>query len=224
MTDKTNGDGRGGTRVGLIDDERLVRAGLRCLLELLPAVVVVGEAETVDEALALAEAQAPDILLLNTGIAADAGVHLIERLRCDHPRIALLAARGARPGAEVRQLFERGVAGVLGCASAPEELGLALDTLARGQLYVSPDIAGRMVSKFTRRNGGTESREPRFTNRQRQILRCLGRGLTNKEIAVDLGISVKTVETHRSRVMRTLGFRRGHQLLQFAIRHFDADR
>lgn len=211
-------------RVALLDPARLMRAGLRSLLEALTDVEVVGEADDAASGLQVMEQQAPEVLIVDLDLVSADQFALVRELHTHHPECHVLGITGRVFGDTIKTVLEAGLIGLLSRTSAPEELPLALDMISRGEVYMSPCVSGVMISRMRRRRDRfpqTEKhRQVVFTNRQRQILRRLGQGLTNKQIAEDLGISVKTVETHRARAMKALGLHRGHQLLQFAIRNF----
>jgi len=204
-------------RVLLADDHTLVRAGIRRLLESFADIEVVAEARSGRETLDLALAHRPDIALLDLSMPEGNGLETTARLRELLPTVAVVIMSMHADLAHVREALDRGARGFVVKDGAVAELELALRAAIAGQTFLSPEVSGRMVHSLmrTQRPDGLEALSPR----QREILVRIGRGESTKEIAAALGISVKTVETHRTRMMETLGCRRAGELLRLAIRH-----
>lgn len=205
-------------RVLLADDHTLVRAGIRRLLESFGDFEVVAEARSGRETLELAHLHRPDVALLDLSMPDGNGLETTARLREQLPTVAIVIMSMHADLAHVREALDRGARGFVVKDGAVAELELALRAAAMGQTFLSPEISGRMVDSLIRggqRQEGVQALSPR----QREILSRIGRGESTKEIASALGISVKTVETHRTRMMETLGCRRAAELLRFAIRH-----
>lgn len=204
-------------RVLLADDHTLVRAGIRRLLESFGDIEVVAEARSGRETLELAHLHRPDVALLDLSMPEGNGLETTARLRDQLPTIAVVIMSMHADLAHVREALDRGARGFVVKDGAVAELELALRAAIAGQTFLSPEVSGRMVSSLMRgqRAEGVEALSPR----QREILARIGRGESTKEIAATLGISVKTVETHRTRMMETLGCRRAAELLRLAIRH-----
>jgi len=203
-------------RVLIVDDHTLVRAGIRRLLEALPDVEVVAEASDADQALASAEQHRPDLVLLDLSLPGRSGFEVISELRQKFPQMLVVIMSMHDDTSHVREALDRGAIGFLVKEAAPVELELALRAAASGQTFLSPKVSVRLLAPVLRQQGasGVEG----LTPRQREILRALGRGKSSKEIASDLGISVKTIETHRARMMETLGCRRASELLRIAVK------
>jgi len=203
-------------RVLLADDHTLVRAGVRRLLESFTGVEVVGEARDGLEVLALAESLKPDAVLLDLQLPGMSGVDVTKTLKRLHPEISVVIISMHAEMSYVRQALDAGACGFVVKDAAPGELQLALICAQEGRTFLSPQIASSMVNTMLKRDhGGVDSLSPR----QREILKRLGRGQSSKEMAADLGISVKTVETHRARMMEVLGVKRATELLRYAVRH-----
>jgi DNA-binding NarL/FixJ family response regulator len=159
----------------------------------------------------------PDIVLLDLSLAGQSGLDAIAPLRKLLPQVRIVIMSMHDDQAHVRDAMERGCSGFIVKDAAPVELELALRAAAAGQVFLSPQVSAMFApaSPKPRPTTGIAALPPR----QREILRELGRGLSSKEIAAALGISVKTVETHRARMMETLGCRRANELLLLAARH-----
>lgn len=202
-------------RVLVVDDHTLVRAGIRRLLESFSGVEVVGEGSSAEDALALAALRQPDLILLDLSMPGRSGLDVLGDLRLRHPGVAVVIMSMHDDANRVREALDRGAAGFVVKEAAVAELEVALRAALAGQTYLSPQIASQMVGSLLgrERRTGVAALSPR----QRDILGRIGRGQTTKQIAADLELSVKTVETHRARMMETLGVRRANDLLRFAV-------
>ncbi|WP_024890298.1 response regulator [Luteimonas huabeiensis] len=204
-------------RVLIVDDHTLVRAGLSRLLQGFEGVDVCGEASRADEALDLSLIHRPDLVLMDLSLPGRSGLEAMTAILAELPATRVLMMSMYDDAQHVRGALERGAAGFIVKDAAPLELELALRTAAAGQTFLSPRLSSRMMAPMLGREKpvGIDALSPR----QRQILGMIGGGLSNKEIAAELGISVKTVETHRARMMEALGCRRATDLLLLAARH-----
>jgi DNA-binding NarL/FixJ family response regulator len=204
-------------RVLLADDHALVRAGLRKLLESLSGVEVVAEAGDGREALALVASKNPDLVLLDITMPGLNGLEAAERIGREHPgtRVILLSMHASEE--HVLRALRAGAAGYLPKDAPLGELELAINAVRKGETYLSPAVS-RHVSDYVRRTGAeTEPRES-LTPRQREILQLIAEGQSTKRIAGTLGVSVKTVETHRSQLMEKLDIHDVAGLVRYAIR------
>ena len=195
-------------RILLADEHALVRAGIRRVLEDLPGVSVVGEAEDGERAAQLAQRERPDIVIADTGMPRMSGLALSAWLKHNVPqvRVIMLSMHSARE--YVAEAFASGARGYLLKRSAAEELGIAIRAIEAGDVYLSPDISRHVV----------DAASPRITPRQRQVLKLVARGQTTREIAAQLGLSPRTVDTHRADLMSRLGVRDAIGLLREATR------
>lgn len=205
-------------RVGLAEDHALVRAGIRSLLEKLPGIEVVGEASDGREALEMLRAQAPDILLLDVSMPGMNGLEAAARASRQSPatRVILLSIHANEE--YVQQALLAGAAGYLLKDAGTAELELALRAVARGETYLSPAVSRPVIEDYVRRVGSGASPLDALTPRQREILQMIAEGLTTKEIAKTLDLGVKTVETHRSDLMRRLDIHEVAGLVRYAVR------
>jgi DNA-binding NarL/FixJ family response regulator len=204
-------------RVLIVDDHTLVRAGIGRLLQALPDVDVVAEACNAQQALDMAAIHRPDVILLDLSLPDRSGLELLPLLRDSLPQTRVVMMSMHNDPTQVRVALDRGCAGFVVKEAAPMELELALRAAASGQVFLSPQVSSKMLAPMLnpQRPTGIAALSPR----QREILRQLGGGMSSKEIAAQLGISVKTVETHRARMMESLGCRRANDLLLLAARH-----
>lgn len=201
-------------RILLADGHLLERTALRRLLEALPGMEVVGEAGDGTEALALARARRPEVVILDRAVVGPDGVDATIALRRDLPGVPILAVSDQTDAAHVRQALDAGARGFMVKDGAAAELALALQAVVAGHVFLSPRVS-RAVLSGARPPGGFRALSPRQT----EILRALAQGHTTKEIAARLSLSVKTVETHRARMMEALGLRNANQLVRYAVQH-----
>ncbi len=204
-------------RVLIVDDHTLVRAGLCRLLQTFGGVLVTGEASNAEQALELAVQQHPDVVLMDLSLPGRSGLEALSDIRRKVPQARVVMMSMHDDTAHVRDALDRGAVGFVVKDAAPQELEIALRAAHSGQVFLSPQISARMLAPMLGRERPTGIAA--LSPRQRQILRQLGNGQTTKEIAAELGISVKTVETHRARMMEALGCRRANDLLLLAVRH-----
>lgn len=204
-------------RILIADDHTLVRAGLRRVLESFDQVTVVAEAASGREALELADAHQPDVALLDLSMPDGNGLETTQELKKRYPAMAVVLISMHTDLAHVREALARGANAYVVKDGAVAELELALRAATAGQTFLSPQISGRMVNDLLL--GQSRDGITALSPRQRDILLRLGRGETSKEIASSLDISVKTVETHRKRMMETLGCRRASELLRLAMKY-----
>jgi len=204
-------------RVLLADDHALVRAGMRSLLRDIEGVEVVGEAADGGQALALAERKRPDVVLLDIAMKGMNGLEAAARFRELHPGIKVIILSMHASEEYVLQALRAGAAAYLIKDSATAELELALRSVMRGETYLSPAISRQVVEGYVQRVGAGAGEDP-LTPRQREVLKRIAEGRSTKEIAFDLGLSVKTVETHRAQIMERVGIRDVAGLVRYAMR------
>ena len=206
-------------RVLLADDHTLVRAGIRALLEAQAGVEVVAESGDGRETLELIVKHAPDIALLDIGMPGLNGLEVARRAAKDSPRTRIIMLSMYADRTYLRQALATGVSGYLLKGAAVAELPLALQSVMRGETYLTPKISQDVVQGFLRES---QDEEPGplegLTKRQREILQLIAEGRSTKEIAQILDVSAKTVETHRMRMMDRLGIHDVPGLVRFAIR------
>jgi len=204
-------------RVLLVDDHALVRAGIRSLLRDIEGIEVVGEAADGAEALAIAVRERPDAVLLDIAMKGMSGLETAARFRELHPGVKVLILSMHASEEYVLQALRAGVVGYLIKDSATAELELALRSVVRGETYLSPAISRQVVEGYVQRVGAGAGDDP-LTPRQREVLKRVAEGRSTKEIAFDLGLSVKTIETHRAQIMERLGIRDVAGLVRYAMR------
>ena len=205
-------------RVLLADDHTLVLAGIRGLLTRLAGVEVVGEAADGHDTLRLAETLRPDIVLLDIGMPGLNGLEVAQRLNKFDPAIRVIILSMHVTEEYVLRALRAGAAGYLLKDSAVAELEVAIRSVARGETYLSPPVSKRVVDDYVSRTGGISDPLAALTPRQREILQLVAEGHTSKDIAQRLGLSYRTVETHRNQLMKRLGVADLAGLVRFAVR------
>jgi DNA-binding NarL/FixJ family response regulator len=203
-------------RLLLVDDHALVRAGIRSLLEKMPEVEVVAEAGDGRTALELAREHRPDVVLMDLAMSELNGLEATARLKKELPETKVVILSMHTNEEYVVQALRAGAAGYLVKDAAAVELQVGLRTVARGERYLSPSISPEAIAAYEARaaNGPTAH----LTPRQREILQLIAEGKNTKEIAYTLGVSVKTVETHRALLMVRLKIFDVPGLVRYAMR------
>jgi DNA-binding NarL/FixJ family response regulator len=198
----------------LVDDHAMVRKGLRALIESMEGWLVCAEAGDGHEALAIAVAAAPDIIVIDLSMPKLGGLDASIELRKLIPEVEILVLTMHESDHLVDQAMKAGAIGYLRKGDSEERLMEALATVARHQPYSYLSSAGR---QYERPPGETDDR--RLTPRERQIVKLVAEGNTNHAIAEQLGVSIKTVETHRLAAMRKIGARSSADLTMYAARN-----
>lgn len=207
-------------QVLLVDDHTLVRAGLRKLLESIPNVEVVGECSDGLELLAMAQTQtqAPQLVLMDIAMPGLNGLETTARLVKQWPGIRVLILSMHQNKEYVRHALRHGAMAYLLKDAAPLELELALRTVLAGGTYLSPAVSKGVLSDYVQRLRSEDLDADALTPRQREVLQLIAEGSSSKEIARRLELSVKTVETHRSQLMKQLGIHEVTGLVRYAMR------
>jgi DNA-binding NarL/FixJ family response regulator len=203
-------------RVILVDDHAVVRQGVERLLESGADMVVVGQAADAEEALSVAAAVEADVCVLDLGIPGG-GPDLVTELRELRPRLRILVFTMQRPEQVALKVLALGAAGFLGKSCAPDEIPLAVRAVAAGRRYVSEAVAAILVDRVA--GGGTDEPHLRLSPREFEVFQRLARGEGPSEIAVALGVSVKSVSTYRTRVLSKMGVERNADLTRYALEH-----
>ncbi|MCB1933245.1 MAG: response regulator transcription factor [Candidatus Accumulibacter sp.] len=208
----------GSIRVVLADDHCLVRAGIRSLLAAFAGVEVVGEADDGVEAIARVGESLPDVLLIDIAMKGMNGLQATAEIRRLHPAVRVVMLSMHADAEYVVQALKAGAAGYLIKDAAPVELDLALHAVMRGEIWLSPSVSRQVVDGYVARLQGDAPASDALTPRQREILCRIAEGKGAKEIAFALGISAKTVESHRAQLMERLGIHDVAGLTRYAIR------
>ena len=205
-------------RVVLVDDHHLFRSGVRA--ELGDAVEIVGEAASVAEAVPLIRDLDPDVVLLDVHLPDGGGHAVIAQIAPERPGVRFLALSVSDAAEDVIDVIRAGARGYVTKTISGEELAAAIEQVANGDAVFSPRLAGFVLDAFRagdRVGGDTEINE--LTPREREVLQLIARGYMYKEIAARLHLSVKTVESHVSNVLRKLQLSTRHELARWATEH-----
>jgi DNA-binding NarL/FixJ family response regulator len=209
-------------RVLLADDHTLVRAGIRALLGALPDVTEVFEAGDGRAALASVLHEKPDVALLDIAMPGLNGLDVLARVAKESPKTRVIILSMHSSPSYVSLALRSGAVGYLLKEAAAEELAIALRAVSRGETYLSPAISKLVVTGFLERgspepDAGAATADG-LTPRQREILQLVAEGKSTKEVATLLGLSAKTVETHRGQIMERLNIHDIAGLVRYAIR------
>jgi len=205
-------------RVLLADDHTLVRAGLRKLLESIVGMEVVGECGDGLELLALAETLQPDLVLMDIAMPGLNGLEATARVLKQWPQTRVLILSMHQNEEYVRQALRHGAVAYLLKDAAPMELELAIQAVLQGGTYLSPAVSKGVLSDYVQRLRGEDPGADVLTPRQREVLQLIAEGHSSKEVARRLDLSVKTVETHRSLLMKQLDIHEVTGLVRYAMR------
>ena len=207
----------GVTRVLLADDHNLVRAGVRKILEAHRGFRVVGEVANGREALAALEKEPADVLVLDLTMPDLDGFEVLARARDLRPKLRILVLTMHANAEYVSRAVREGADGYLLKDSAVQDLVAAIEAVMAGRAYYSPPVQ-RELGRLVREGAAFAHPLDSLSEREREVLRLVARGLATKEIAAELEISPRTVDTHRANLMRKLGLRSVALLTQFALR------
>ena len=205
----------------LVDDHSLIRAGVRALVLDIPGYAVIGEANDGSQLLEMVEQLNPDIVLLDISMKETGGLEALQRLKRVRPQSKVLILSMHTDPALIMQALESGAHGYLLKDTTATELEHALEALRNNERYLSPAIAHTVINQALTRNQKQAletSDSHNLTARQLEILRLIVRGKSTREIANGLGLSIKTVETHRSQIMKRLQIYDVAGLVLFAVR------
>ncbi|WP_420642927.1 response regulator [Candidatus Leptofilum sp.] len=208
-------------KVLLADDHAVVRSGLRMLLDAQPDIEIVSEAESGAEALAQVQQCQPDIILMDIQMPDMNGIEATRQIKALEGDTAVLALTMHEDDQYFFEMLQAGASGYLPKRAAPDELVQAIRTVSRGDVFLYPSLATRLVQSYLSGGSGGDSITlvSDLTPREQEVLVLIAEGLTNPEIAEKLVISVKTVDRHRENIMRKLNLHSRIELVKYALRH-----
>jgi DNA-binding NarL/FixJ family response regulator len=208
-------------RILIVDDHPIVRQGLRRVMENETDLMVCGEAESVRDArLAIRELN-PDAMIADISLKQGDGIELVRDVRAHHPQLPILVLSMHDEAIYAERLLSAGSNGYIMKQAASEQFLAALRRVLDGGIYVSEAVGNNMIQRFAA-GGAYISSNPidRLSNRELQILHMIGKGMSTREAALSLNLSIKTVESHRQRIKRKLNLSTGTQLIQYAVNWF----
>lgn len=204
------------TTVLLADDHAVVRQGFRMILSAEPDFEVIGEAANGRDAVTMAERLQPEVILMDVSMPELNGIEATRRILAIAPRTRILALSMHRDAVYVREILRAGASGYLLKEAGDHDLLTAIRAVAQGQGYLSPAVSDAVLSDYRRH---VTDPIDLLTSREREVLQLIAEGMTNKEIALALDLSIYTVESHRGRIMDKLNLHSAGELVRFAFRN-----
>lgn len=207
-------------RILIADDHNIVREGVRMILTSQEDFEVVGEASTGREALEQARSLQPDVVVMDISMPDMTGIQATEKIRKELPSVQVLGLTMHEEDSYVFELLRVGAAGYVLKRAAAEDLVSGVRAAHRGEAFLYPSVAKRVVEDFLQRATAQEKEQALdgLTEREREVLTLIAEGLTNQEIASRLFISIKTVQTHRAHILEKLNLHDRTELVRYAIR------
>lgn len=216
---------RGAVRVVVVDDHPVFRKGLVEVIDDEPDITVCGEAGTPQAALTIVAAEQPDVAVVDLSLGDKSGLDLVSVLSRQHPNVRLLVLSGHDERVHAERALKAGALGYIMKDKAANELLAAVRQVSAGKSFVSPQMAERILSTLgASRRQKVRSPLDRLSDRERHVLTLMGQGVTTREIAEKMGLSVKTVESHYAHIKEKLGVRNGRELMRVAVTWVESDR
>ena len=205
------------TRILIVDDHPLVRTGLAQLIGDCPDLEVCGEAGDMAEALRQIDALDPDLAIIDLSLAGGSGLDLIEHIKARGRDILMLVASMHDETLYAERVLAAGARGYINKQEAQERIVHAIRHVLGGKVYLSEKMTERLISGMVDSAGEKRNIES-LSNRELQVFEMIGRGIATGQIAYQLNLSVKTIETHQAHIKKKLGLETAHELTQRAIR------
>ena len=208
-------------RILLAEDHRIVRDGLRMLLQSEPDLVVVAEAENGREAVARAKETHPDVAVLDISMPEMSGLEATRLIKAESPQTQILILTMHESDEYFFRALEAGASGYVLKKAATQDLIDAARAVARGEAFLYPSVAKKLIGDYVRRaeSGTEQSGYATLSEREREVLLLLAQGVSNQEIADRLAITSSTLQTHRAHVLEKLGLRTTADLIKYAVQH-----
>jgi DNA-binding NarL/FixJ family response regulator len=205
-------------KVVLVDDHMVLREGLKTLITAQPDMVVVGEAGEGEAALGQLELWRPDVVIMDISMPGMNGIQATEQIKQAYPDVKVLVLSVHDDTSYLRQMLTVGASGYILKHTAADALIQAIRTVAAGGLYLEPSLAEHVVDRYVRRpTAVTELLGAELSEREREVVQRVVQGFSNKDIATQLNLSVKTVETYRARALEKLGLTSRAALVRYAL-------
>jgi two-component system response regulator NreC len=202
----------------LVDDHEIVRAGLRMLFLAEPDMEIVGEVNSGDEALQAVQELKPDVVIMDVAMPGIGGIEATRRIKEANPDTAVLALTMHEDEQYFFEMLNAGASGYIPKRAAPDDLVSAIRVVSQGNVFLYPTLAKLLVRDFLgRAESGVTPLADELTPREREVLTYIAEGYTNREIAEELVISVKTVDRHRENIMHKLNLHSRVELVKYAI-------
>lgn len=206
-------------RIMIVEDHTLLRDGLRALLTQDPDIEIAGEADNGRDAIRLISTLAPNLVLMDLTMPGTNGIEAIVEIKRRYPNVRILVLTLHRAEEYIHQSLKAGADGYILKDATHEELRIAIRSVLNGKTYLSPDISNKVINGYlgSGKSAGASSAWETVTHRERQVLKLIAEGRPNKSIAEYLCLSVKTVEKHRSNLMKKLDLHNASTLTAFAF-------
>ncbi len=201
----------------IVDDHRIVRSGMRSLLEEEEDLQIIGEAAEGQELLGMLETNSVDIVLLDINLKDISGIHATERVAKEFPEVKVIGLTMHEDGETIDRMMEAGAMGYLFKNAAEEELQEGIRTVAKGERFFSNAASQNLIEHLRKKEGMQAAPDPELTQREYHILSLISREFTNSEIADELKISPKTVDGHRRKLLQKFDVRNSAGLIRTAI-------
>jgi DNA-binding NarL/FixJ family response regulator len=205
-------------KVLIVDDHAILREGIRALLSLYPDIEVVGEAEDGLQAISLTRQLGPDIVLTDIAMPGLGGLEATVEIRKQSPNSRVVILTQHDDSEYIFPILKAGASGYVLKKAVGTELVAAIRAVYRGESFLYPSVATAVIEGYLSRGEDSESRYDRLSDREKQVLKLIAEGHTNKEIAEMLSLSVKTVLAHRANLMEKLDIHNRTELVKYAIR------
>ena len=204
-------------RILIVDDHPMVREGLAMRIALQSGLEVCGEAASEDEALALVSQTNPDLILVDISLKSGHGIELIKQVKSRHPSVKMLVVSGFQESLYAERSLRAGALGYLNKQESNEKVIEAIRTVLRGERFVGPEISRRLINQALGGADMTKTPIEQLTDRELEIYRMIGEGLTSGVIAERLFLSTHTIDTHRENIKRKLGLSNAAELSRAAV-------
>jgi two-component system, NarL family, response regulator NreC len=206
-------------RLLLVDDHPIVRAGLRMLFQSEPLLTIVGEVDSGEAAVAAVERLKPDVVIMDVAMPGMNGIEATRRIKAANPETAVLALTMHEDEQYFFEMLNAGASGYIPKRAAPDDLVAAIKVVAEGNVFLYSTLARFLIKDMADRSVAAPDKvDDVLTTREREVLTYIAEGLTNREIAETLIISIKTVERHRENIMAKLNMHNRVELVRYAIK------
>lgn len=205
------------TRIFIVDDHPIVRRGLQLLISLEADLMVCGEAESAPIAVEKVMATKPDLVVVDLALKAGSGLELIKQLRSQHPKLRMLVFSMRDEGIYAERALRAGANGYITKEEGTEKALEAIRIILQGKNYVSPAISAKMVERIAGGGAPGQTALELLSDRELEVLEMIGEGMGSREIAEQLSVSMKTVESHREHIKTKLGLAGASELVRYAI-------
>lgn len=204
-------------RILIVDDHSMVREGLRLRISAFPDLEVCGEATSEEEAMQLVKETNPQLIIVDISLKSGHGIELIKRVKSNYPNIKMLVSSGFEESLYAERALRAGALGYLNKQDSGEKVIEAIRTVLSGERYVSQEITQRLISQALGNRGESSDPIDLLTDRELEVFRMIGQGLTSGAIANELLLSSHTIDTHRENIKRKLGLKNAAQLNRSAV-------